>query len=57
MVPRPESGRQIGPAYTSRLIQFVEDTQAGWRPEVAAAVSDSLARCLRSLGRLIAAET
>lgn len=52
MVPRPESGRRVGPAYTSRLIEFVEDTANGWRPDVAAQSSDSLARCLRCLDRL-----
>lgn len=52
MVPRPESGRQVGPAYTSRLIEFVEDTQNGWRPDVAAAASESLSRCLRCIQRL-----
>ncbi|RMG55932.1 MAG: hypothetical protein D6723_01570, partial [Acidobacteria bacterium] len=46
MVPRPGSGRKVGPAYTSRLIEFVEDTANGWRPAVAAATSDSLKRCI-----------
>lgn len=36
MVPRPASGRPIGPAYTSRLIEFARDPEAGWRPGVAA---------------------
>ena len=36
MVPRPGSGRTIGPAYVSRLIEFVSDRQRGWRPERAA---------------------
>lgn len=53
MVPRPESGRDVGPAYTARLIQFVEDEANGWRPEVAAEASESLARCLRRLHQLI----
>jgi len=53
MVPRPESGRQIGPAYPSRLIEFIESKQRGWRPEVAAKSSDSLRRCLRCLINLV----
>jgi hypothetical protein len=52
MVPRPESGRNVGPAYASRLIEFVEDVASGWRPDVAARSSDSLKRCLRCLNRL-----
>ncbi len=49
MVPREGSGRPVGPAFTSRLIEFVNQC---WRPEVAAKRSDSLARaicCLRTL--------
>lgn len=52
MVPRLESGRQVGPAYSSRLIEFIEDKRKGWRPDVAAASCSSLARCLRCLNRL-----
>jgi hypothetical protein len=54
MVPTPESGRRVGPGYTGRLVQYVIDTQRGWRPEVAAGLCDSLGRtirCLRSLTR------
>lgn len=54
MVPRPASSRKIGPAYTSRLIEFIQDTTKGWRPDVAAGSSDSLTRCLRCLQQLIA---
>lgn len=53
ILPRPGSGRLVGPAYSSRLIEFVTDTSIGWRPEVAAISADSLARCLRCLERLI----
>lgn len=56
MVPRPESGRMVGPAYTSRLIEFVSNRKMGWRPEQAAKVSDSLRRCLAALGRLAAGQ-
>ena len=49
MAPRWESGRVVGPAYTSRMIEF---TQSHWRPEQAAERSDSLRRCLRRLREL-----
>ena len=54
MVPRPGSGRKIGPAYVSRLIEFVSDPQRGWRPERAAQASESLNRCLARLQELVA---
>jgi len=50
MVPRPNSGRHVGPAYTSRLIEFVETE---WRPEIAAERADSLGRCRMRLKELI----
>jgi hypothetical protein len=53
MVPRQRSGRKVGPAYASRLMEFVEDTTTGWRPDVAAEESDSLKRCLHCLYRLV----
>jgi hypothetical protein len=53
MVPRPGSGRKVGPAYTSQLIEFARDSKRGWRPNVAAETSDSLKRCVRCLLRLI----
>lgn len=52
-VPRPKSGRDVGPAYTGRLIEYVTDTDAGWRPDVAANRSDSLQRCLHCLEQLL----
>jgi hypothetical protein len=51
MVPRPGSGRPIGPAYTSRLVEF---TSIIWRPEWAERNSPSLKKAIRALGRLIA---
>lgn len=51
VVPRPGSRREVGPAYTTRLVELVENH---WRPEVAAESSDSLRRCrsrLRELAR------
>ena len=53
MVPRIGSERSIGPAYASRLIEFVSDSEVGWRPSVAAQCSDSLRRSLDCLRRLI----
>jgi hypothetical protein len=53
MTPRPNSTRHVGPAYTSRLIEFIQDATDGWRPVVAAELSDSLNRCLRAMQRLI----
>jgi hypothetical protein len=50
MVPRPESGRTVGPAYTSRLIEFV---QAEWRPRAAAKRSRSLYKCLMRMEELV----
>jgi hypothetical protein len=53
MVPRPQSRREVGPAYSSRLIEFADDVVDGWRPLVAAKSSDSLHRCIRCLSRLV----
>jgi hypothetical protein len=53
LVPRPESGRPVGPLYTSRMIEYIESTQNGWRPAVAAEEAESLRRCLRCLQRLV----
>jgi len=45
----------VGPAYTSQLIEFVRDSEKGWRPEIAVKASDSLMRCIciRCLRELI----
>ncbi len=53
MVPRPDSGRTIGPAYTSRLIEFIYDSKSGWRPEKAAGKSESLQKALICLKKLV----
>jgi hypothetical protein len=50
MLPRKGSGRAVGPAYTSRLIEYV---QTAWRPREAAQRSDSLRRALACLERLV----
>ena len=51
MVPRAESGRPVGPAYASRLVEFASSL---WHPDRAARQADSLRRaieCLTSLTR------
>ena len=50
MVPREKSGRRVGPAYASRLIEYV---QQHWQPEVAAVRSESLQRAINCLQWLI----
>ena len=53
MVPRHGSGLSIGPAYTSRMIEFVSvEGQNRWRPEAAAQASPSLSRCIKALEQL-----
>lgn len=49
MVPRPGSGRSVGPAYTSRLMEFASDPNHGWRPTIAAENAESLKGCLRCM--------
>jgi len=46
MVPREGSGRSVGPAYASRLIEYV---QTSWRPETASGQSESLRRAIACL--------
>lgn len=53
IIPQVMGGREEGPAYTSRLIEFVSDISAGWRPERACNKSDSLQRTLLALKGLI----
>jgi hypothetical protein len=50
MVPSPSSGRKVGPAYSSRLIEFAS-TQ--WRVEVAMAQAPSLRRAIDCLRKLV----
>ncbi|MFH0778811.1 MAG: hypothetical protein V2A71_09295 [Candidatus Eisenbacteria bacterium] len=50
MVPRAEGRRQVGPAYASRLVEYV---QGSWRPGVAIARADSLRRAVTCLTRLV----
>lgn len=49
MVPRDGSGRPVGPAYASRLIEFASSS---WRPAVAAKRAESLRRAIDCLKRL-----
>jgi hypothetical protein len=53
MVPSASGGREVGPGYTGRLIEFVSDASSGWRPQEAESHSDSLHRCLRHLRSLV----
>jgi len=50
VVPDPCGGRRSGPGYVFRIAEFVDEY---WRPEIAAASSDSLRRCLCGLRQLI----
>lgn len=50
MVPREGSGRLVGPAYTSRLMEFIG---GAWSPEEAMNVSDSLHRCVKCLKKTV----
>jgi hypothetical protein len=53
MVPIVGSGQPVGPAYTSRMIEFIQNAESGWRPDVAAHNSDSLQRCISAISRLV----
>lgn len=52
IVPRLGSGRAVGPLYATRMIEFLQDRKAGWRPDRAQRASDSLARCITRLRAL-----
>ena len=49
IVPPLNSGAKVGPGYTSRIQEFVEQSQHRWRPEIAMENSDSLRRCILAL--------
>lgn len=49
-VPRDQGGRPVGPAYASRLIEYV---QSSWRPEIARKRADSLNRAIECLLRIM----
>src|SRR5581483_7564673 len=46
------SGQPVGPAYTSRMIEFIQSPIVGWRPDIAAVNSESLRRCIGALSDL-----
>ena len=50
MVPREGSGRSVGPAYASRLIEYVQNS---WRLDVAGRQAESLRRAIACLRRMI----
>ena len=52
LVPRQGSGRSVGPLYTTRMLEFLQDDTAGWRLDQALRASESLERCVRSLHNL-----
>ena len=53
MAPRHGSGLSIGPAYTSRMMEFVGvEGPNRWRPDLAARASPSLSRCINALTEL-----
>lgn len=56
MMPREGSGRRVGPAYTSRLIDFASNPSTGWRLDVAVRHSKSLSQCVIRLDELIASQ-
>lgn len=53
MVPRPGSGRRVGPAYAARLIEFVTRGSNRWRVTAAASASPSLRRCVERIDELV----
>ena len=50
MVPDARSGRIVGPAYASRMIEYAERV---WRPQVAADGAPSLRRAVACIERLV----
>ncbi|MEW6319684.1 MAG: hypothetical protein AB1635_01205 [Acidobacteriota bacterium] len=50
MVPREGAGRTVGPAYTSRLIEYAH---WHWRPQVASLRAESLRRAMACVQRLV----
>lgn len=50
IVPHTPGGRAVGPAYSSRMIEY---TLKHWRPEIASRRADSLRRTVENLRRLL----
>jgi hypothetical protein len=57
MVPAAGVRNVVGPAYASRIIEFLSHPTRAWRPRVAAERSPSLARCLRVIEELVRGNT
>jgi hypothetical protein len=55
LVPGQGSGRSVGPLYTTRMIEFLQDETTGWRLDRALRASESLARCVLRLRSLVEA--
>jgi hypothetical protein len=53
MIPRPGSGRSEGPAYSSRIIEFV---RTHWRPSLAINHSTSLRSCCTAIEAIVERE-
>jgi hypothetical protein len=51
MLPDPKLGQSIGPAYTARIIEFI-NAEDGWRAEIAAQRSPSLRRAIAGIEQL-----
>lgn len=54
LVPTVRGGRQVGPGYTGRVLEFVGSNDGGWDPSAAALNSPSLARALAAVQALVA---
>jgi hypothetical protein len=52
VIPDHQLGQSIGPAYTARILDFVEDP-LGWRVDVAADRSNSLQRAINAIRAMI----
>jgi hypothetical protein len=52
IVPLEGSGQMVGPAYTTRMIEFIQNIERGWRPAVAAELSESLRKCISAVNEL-----
>jgi hypothetical protein len=49
IVPPSGGTAKVGPLYKSRLLEFIQSEDRGWRVEVAAQHSTSLRRCLNAV--------
>ncbi len=51
MLPDPKLGQSIGPAYTAKIIEFI-NAEDGWRANIAAQSSPSLQRAIEAIAQL-----